>query len=199
LALLHRRETLHGRNVNGSLPRGLMEACVFLVDLFRKQARGRTPYEGFEQIILCILVFIISVIIVYALILVIITVADDFRAGIVYMETGAMKDTFGLILTVIILLEFNHSIVLAIRQRSGAVQVRIIVLITIIVLARKLVLLDYVATSGETLLGLGGLALALGGLYWLISDREQPRRSRTVERTRLCRDRQHQRRHARDS
>ena len=108
---------------------------MFLLDLFRKQARGRTPYEGFEQIILCILVFIISVIIVYALILVIITLADDFRAGIVYMETGAMKDAFGLILTVIILLEFNHSIVLAIRQRSGAVQVRIIVLITIIVLA----------------------------------------------------------------
>jgi uncharacterized membrane protein (DUF373 family) len=158
-----------------------MEECVFLLDLFRKQARGRTPYEGFEQIILCILVFIISVIIIYVLILVIITLADDFRAGIVYMETGAMKDTFGLILTVIILLEFNHSIVLAIRQRSGAVQVRIIVLITIIVLARKLVLLDYAATSGETLLGLGGLALALGGLYWLISDREQPRRSRTVE------------------
>ena len=149
---------------------------MFLLDLFRKQARGRTPYEGFEQIILSILVFIISRIIVYSLILVIITLVDDFRTGIVYMETGAMKDTFGLILTVIILLEFNHSIVLAIRQRSGAVQVRIIVLITIIVLARKLVLLDYAATSVETLLGLGVLALSLGGLYWLIGDRDQPRR-----------------------
>ena len=154
---------------------------MLLLDLFRKQYRGRTPYEGFEQIILGILVFIISVIIVYALILVIITLGEDFRAGISYMETGAMKDTFGLILTVIILLEFNHSIVLAIRKRSGAVQVRIIVLITIIVLARKLVLLDYAATSGETLLGLGGLALALGGLYWLISDREQPGRNGTVD------------------
>jgi len=156
---------------------------VFLLDLFRKQARGRTPYEGFEQVILGTLVFIISIIIVYALILVIITLVDDFRTGIVYMETGAMKDTFGLILTVIILLEFNHSIVLAIRQRSGAVQVRIIVLITIIVLARKLVLLDYAVTSMETLLGLGGLALSLGGLYWLIGERDQPRRGsrQTVE------------------
>jgi uncharacterized membrane protein (DUF373 family) len=168
-----------------------MEACVFLLDLFRKQARGHTPYEGFEQLILSILVFIISIIIVYSLILVIITLADDFRTGIVYMESGAMKDTFGLILTVIILVEFNHSIVLAIRQRSGAVQVRIIVLITIIVLSRKLVLLDYAATSVETLLGLGGLALSLGGLYWLISDRDQPRRgsSQTVDSTRLGRDR----------
>jgi len=62
---------------------------------------------------------------------------------------------------------------LAIRQRSGAIQVRIIVLITIIVLARKLVLLDYAAASMETLLGLGGLALSLGGLYWLISNGDQ--------------------------
>ena len=156
---------------------------MFLLDVFRKQARARTPYEAFEQVILSILVFIIAIIIVYSLILVIITLVDDFRAGITYMETGAMKDTFGLILTVIILVEFNHSIVLAVRQRSGAVQVRIIVLITIIVLARKLVLLDYAATSVETLLGLGGLALSLGGLYWLISDRDQPRRgsSQTVD------------------
>jgi uncharacterized membrane protein (DUF373 family) len=98
-------------------------------------------------------------------------------SGIGFIETAALKDTFGLILTVIILVEFNHSIVLAIRQRSGAIQVRIVVLITIMVLARKLVLLDYAAASAETLLGLGGLALALGGLYWLISDGEQRRRS----------------------
>jgi len=143
---------------------------MFLLDLFRKQAKGRTPYEWFEQLVLGILVFIISIIIVYALILVGITLVDDFRAGIMFMETGALKDTFGLVLTVIILVEFNHSIVLAIRQRSGAIQVRIIVLIAIIVIARKIVLLDYAAASVETLLGFGGLALSLGGLYWLISD-----------------------------
>jgi len=149
---------------------------MLLLDVFRKWAGGRTPYEGFERVVLGILVFIISLIIIYSLILVIIALADHFRTGMIFAEVGALKDTFGLILTVIILLEFNHSIVLAIRQRSGAVQVRIIVLITIIVLARKLVLLDYTEASGETLLGLGGLALSLGGLYWLISDRDQPRR-----------------------
>lgn len=154
-----------------------------LLDLFRKGIHGRTPYERFEEAILGIVVFMISVVIVYSLILSIITLAEHFRSGLTFIEAGAMKDTFGLILTVIILVEFNHSIVLAIRQRSGAVQVRIIVLITIIVLARKLVLLDYSEASGETLLGLGWLGLSLGGLYWLISDRDQPRRapSQTVE------------------
>jgi len=150
---------------------------VFLLDVFRKQAKGRTIYEWFEQIVLSILVLIICLVIVYSLIIVAIKIFEDLVSGVGFIETVALKDTFGLILTVIILVEFNHSIVLAIRQRSGAIQVRIVVLITIIVLARKLVLLDYAAASVETLLGLGGLALALGGLYWLISDGEQRRRS----------------------
>ena len=148
---------------------------MLLLDVFRKQAQGRTPYEWFEQIILGIIVFIMSLVIIYSLVLATITLADDLVSGIGSMETSALKDTFGLILTVIILVEFNHSIVLAIRQRSGAIQVRIVVLITIIVLARKLVLLDYTTASVETLLGLGALALSLGGLYWLISDGERRR------------------------
>ena len=150
---------------------------MFLLDVFRKQAKGRTIYEWFEQIVLSILVLIICLVIVYSLIIVAIKIFEDLVSGVGFIETVALKDTFGLTLTVIILVEFNHSIVLAIRQRSGAIQVRIVVLITIIVLARKLVLLDYAAASVETLLGLGGLALALGGLYWLISDGEQRRRS----------------------
>ena len=150
---------------------------MFLLDVFRKQAKGRTIYEWFEQIVLSILVLIICLVIVYSLIIVAIKIFEDLVSGVGFIETVALKDTFGLILTVIILVEFNYSIVLAIRQRSGAIQVRIVVLITIIVLARKLVLLDYAAASVETLLGLGGLALALGGLYWLISDGEQRRRS----------------------
>ena len=101
--------------------------------------------------------------------------SEDLVPGIESMETSTLKDTFGLISTVIILVEFNHSIVLAVRQRSGAIQVRIVVLITIIVLARKLVLLDYTTASVETLLGLGGLAISLGSLYWLISDGERRR------------------------
>ena len=150
---------------------------MFLLDVFRKQAKGRTIYEWFEQIVLSILVLIICLVIVYSLIIVAIKIFEDLVSGVGFIETVALKDTFGLILTVIILVEFNHSIVLAIRQRSGAIQVRIVVLITIIVLARKLILLDYAAASVETLLGLGGLALSLGGLYWLISDGEQRRRS----------------------
>jgi len=56
-------------------------------------------------------------------------------------------------------------------------QVSVIELITITVIARKLILLDYESASLETMLGLGGLALALGALYWLLAGVEQRRQS----------------------
>ena len=92
-----------------------------------------------------------------------------------FIEVAAFKDTFGPILTILILLEFNHSIVSALRRRAGSIQVSIIVLITITVIARKLILLDYASATPESLVGLGGLALALGALYWLIADVERRR------------------------
>jgi uncharacterized membrane protein (DUF373 family) len=51
------------------------------------------------------------------------------------------------------------------------------VMIAIIVMARKLILLDYKSATLETLLGYAGLALSLGALYWLVADSERPRRT----------------------
>ncbi|MBO0738006.1 MAG: phosphate-starvation-inducible PsiE family protein [Alphaproteobacteria bacterium] len=137
---------------------------------------GRTFYGRFELIVSGFILLLISVIIVYTSILASITVAEDFFLGMQFIETGVVKDTFGLILTILILLEFNHSIVSALRQREGSIQGSIIVLITITVIARKLILLDYASATPQLLLGLGGLALALGALYWLIAGVERRRR-----------------------
>ena len=133
----------------------------------------RTFYERFELIVSCIVLFLVSTVIVYTTILTSIILIEDFLAGMQFMDSGAFKDTFGLILTILILLEFNHSIVSALRQRAGSIQVSIIVLITITVIARKLILLDYASATPESLVGLGGLALALGALYWLIAGVER--------------------------
>jgi uncharacterized membrane protein (DUF373 family) len=147
-----------------------------LRDLFRKGSVIYTAYDQFERIISVILLITIAIIIVYATGLMMITLAEDFHAGLHFAEQGALKDTFGLILSLLILIEFNHSIALAIRRRSGIIEVRVVVLIAIIVIARKLILLDYANTTLEMLLGLGGLALSLGALYWLLADIERRRR-----------------------
>ncbi len=142
----------------------------------RREFKFHAAYDHFETIISGILLVIISIIIVYSLILVVVTIVEDFHSGVYFAETGAIKDTFGLILGLLILIEFNHSIALGMRSKSGVLQVRIIVLLAIIVIARKLILLNYDKIAMDTLLGLGGLALALGALYWLLTDVEHRRR-----------------------
>ena len=148
-----------------------------MLSRIKKGLTGRTFYDQFELIVSGIVLFLVSTVIIYTTILTSIVLIHDFLMGMAFIDAEVFKDTFGLILTILILLEFNHSIVSALRQRSGSIQVSIIVLITITVIARKLILLDYASASPETLLGLGGLALALGALYWLIAGVERRKRS----------------------
>jgi len=128
-----------------------------------------TYYERFEQIASRIVMVLISALIVYLLIFVAINLFDQFKQGVAFADVEALKDAFGSILTVLILIEFNHSIAFAISKRSGVLEARFIVLIAILVIARKVILLDFTTASFEQLIGISGIAIAFGLLYWLIS------------------------------
>ena len=140
-----------------------------MMETIRQKLLALTDYERFEHLALRYMQLLLAVITLFAIALVTIDVVRDFGLGEQFMEKEVLQDTFGNILIVLILLEFNHSLHLAIKHRSGAVQVRMVVLIAVLVIARKLLLLDYTAAELRMLLGFAGLLLALGGLYWLIS------------------------------
>jgi len=70
--------------------------------------------EVFERVASRIVMFFISIIIAYSLILMAITLVDHFRLNPTYLDTDSLRDVFGSILTILILIEFNHSIALAI-------------------------------------------------------------------------------------
>jgi uncharacterized membrane protein (DUF373 family) len=142
----------------------------------RRKWQKFADYGHFERIALGSVLFILSTITVFALVAVLVQLVSDFTLGASFLEKAALQDTFGSILTILILLEFNHSVYVAFTQKSGAIQVRAVVLITVLVIARKLMLQDFGTTSFQTLLAFGGLLLVLGVLYWLISnaDRQNP-------------------------
>jgi len=135
-----------------------------------------TYYERFEQLMLHVVLLFIAVISVFMVVLVTIQLVNDFQLGESFMEKAVLQDTFGSILTILILLEFNHSVAISIKSKTGAIQVRIIVLISILVVVRKLMLLDYNSVSMQTLLGLSALLLSLGLLYWLITQGDRRRK-----------------------
>ena len=141
---------------------------MFDLKKLRQEWSELTSFDRFEQVISRIIMVIISIVIIYSLVVVIYDFLHDITFGIEYIQKEVLQDIFGSVLTILILLEFNRSIAVGLAKRSGVIQTRIIVLIAILVVARKLILLDFSSASMQTMLGLGGLALALGVLYWLM-------------------------------
>jgi uncharacterized membrane protein (DUF373 family) len=154
-----------------------MEIGMGVFAAFRRVGTLYDLYAGFEMLISSLLLIFVSILIIYTTVILATTLFEQFRANASFADVTALKDIFGLVLTVLIMVEFNHSIVLSMRERLGGLQVRVIVMITIVVIARKLILLDYSTATWQTLLGLGALALVLGLLYWLLSEVESRRRA----------------------
>src|SRR6516162_7911488 len=150
-------------------------------EISKKSWKDLTPYGLFERITSLVVMFFVSVIIVYSLILMAIDLYEQFWLGLAFIESESLRDVFGSILTILILIEFNHSIVVAISTKSGVLQARPIVLITILVIARKVILLDFKTATFEQLIGIGALAIAFGLLFWLISARADALESRPQE------------------
>lgn len=137
--------------------------------------RDYLDYRHFERIALGCILIMIGIIAAVAIVYTAIKVLGDLLQGQAFVDRAALQDTIGQILTILILLEFNHSVLVSLSEHSGAIQVRMLVRITILVVARKLMLVDFSAIQAQTLLGFGGLLVALGGLYWMIADGDRRR------------------------
>ena len=123
--------------------------------------RRFADYAQFERIALSCVLVILSVISIYAIVALVIKLSGDFMLGEEFLEKAALQDTFGAILTILIVLEFNHSVYVALTQKAGAIQVRTVILLTVLVIARKLMLQDFSTMTTQTFLGFGALLLAL--------------------------------------
>jgi uncharacterized membrane protein (DUF373 family) len=141
------------------------------IAILKRQWKDLTSYERFEQVVSRVVMLFISVVIVYALILESIDLYKDFQLGLEFMNSEVLQDVFGAILTILILIEFNHSIATSLTKKSGILQARTIVLIAILVIARKVILLDFKTATLEHFAGIAAIALAFGVLYWLIGTR----------------------------
>lgn len=143
----------------------------------RRYWRVMSLSERFEQVIATILSVIIAVVILLALWelirLVIDTLILQHRN---VLDHRVFQNLFGAILTLLIAMEFQHSIIKVIERREHIIQTKIVVLIALLALARKFIILDTSATSPKMILALSFGVLVLGGVYWLIEQRDASRR-----------------------
>lgn len=149
-------------------PEGLREQFA----TFRANWRLLTLYERFEQVIALALSLVIAVIIVVSLVQLVkvvftLLVVEAFNP----LDHAVFQTVFGMIMTLLIAMEFKHSIIRVVTQHESIIQVKTVVLIALIALARKFVILDP-DTPPAKIAALAGAAVALGITYWLLRDRD---------------------------
>lgn len=77
---------------------------------------------------------------------------------------------FGMVMTVLIALEFGNSILRHIRENSTIIQAQEVILIGEMAIVRKIMIIDMSTTSAWHLGALGIVAISLAGAYWFMRD-----------------------------
>jgi uncharacterized membrane protein (DUF373 family) len=132
-----------------------------------------TVYERFEQIVTIVLSFIIALVVLIALFQLFHRILPLLLGGAIdLLDHEAFQNLFGAIMTLLIAMEFRHSIIRLALRHESIIQVRTVVLIALLALSRKLVILDITATGAATIAALASATLALGIVYWLLRERE---------------------------
>ncbi len=136
-------------------------------------------YERFEHFVSIILTFLISIIVVVALLrlswdIIELLLLKSFDP----LDHNVFQKIFGGIMTLLIAMEFKHSILVASKKHRNVIQVRTVLLISLLALSRKFIILDLAAVSAGKIAGLAAALLTLGCTYWLIN---MSRDSRTLE------------------
>lgn len=129
-------------------------------------------FERFEEVIAIILSGVIAVIVIISLIqLIRLVITLLFVDAFNPLDHAVFQTVFGAIMTLLIAMEFKHSIVQVALRRGSIIQLKTVVLIALIALARKFVILDPEAEPAR-IAALAGATLALGVVYWLIRQRD---------------------------
>lgn len=139
----------------------------------REQWPLMSLYERFEQVVAIVLSLVIAVVIALALVQLLIRIVPLLVSGAMDpLDHEVFQMLFGMIMTLLIAMEFKHSIIRVALRRSSIVQVKTVVLISLIALSRKFVILDTNTTSASTIAALAGATLVLGVVYWLLRERD---------------------------
>ena len=117
--------------------------------------------------------FLISVVVVIALFKLMSNVFSLLVVGAIDpIEPAVFQTIFGMIMTVLIALEFKHSILRVVQRKDSIIQVKTVLLIAIMAISRKFIIIDVKVISASELAALSTALLALGIVYWLMRDRD---------------------------
>jgi uncharacterized membrane protein (DUF373 family) len=132
-----------------------------------------TYYQRFESVVALVLTLIVGLIIVVALFRLTCAVVLGLIWGALNpLNHEVFQAIFGEIMTLLIALEFNHTLQYVVTRQQSIVQSNVVLLIALLALARRFILLDLHTVTESQLFGLAAAALALGVTYRLVKERQ---------------------------
>jgi uncharacterized membrane protein (DUF373 family) len=132
-----------------------------------------TLYQRFEAFVAFLLTLVIGAVIIVALYRLGVSVVDTLvLQALNPLDHMVFQHVFGEIMTLLIALEFNHSLHYVITGERGIIHTKMVILIAELALARKVIIMDLFNVPPGSLLALAMLALALGVTYWLMRERD---------------------------
>lgn len=133
-------------------------------------------YRRFEASVALILTLVIGVVILVALFRLMVSVLDTLLLkSLNPLDHKIFQQVFGEIMTLLIALEFNHTLQYVVAGQRGIIHTKTVVLIAELALARKIIVMDLFEGEAASMAALAALILALGVTYWLM--REQDNRT----------------------
>ncbi len=136
--------------------------------------RGLSIYERFEHAVIIVLTVLIVAVVTSATWHLAIVVAMLLFTDAIQPENQTVFQTvFGMIFTVIIALEFKHSLLMVLTRQESVVRVRSVVLIAMLAMVRKFIVLDIGEAAAAEVFALSAAILALGIVYWLVRDEQR--------------------------
>ena len=148
---------------------------LFNLDL-QKRWGTFSIYEKFEHLIISLLTAIIAAIVGAATWQLILHTSDLVRSHLVDpRDSQVFQSVFGMVLTVLIAMEFKHSLLVVLNQQRDIVQIRSVVLIALLAMVRKFIILDIYQTQPAVVFALAAASLSLGIVFWLVRDQDETR------------------------
>ena len=130
-------------------------------------------YQRFEGLVALVLTIVIALIILVALFRLTYGVMTGLLWGVLDpLDHEIFQTVFGEILTLLIALEFNHTLQFVVSRQQSIIQTKIVLLIALLAIARKFIVLDLGSVEAAQLLGLAAITLALAIAYWLMRERD---------------------------
>jgi uncharacterized membrane protein (DUF373 family) len=144
----------------------------FNLDL-QKRWRTFSIYEKFEHLIISLLTVVIAAIVGVATWQLILHTFDLVCSHLLDpRDAQVFQVVFGMVLTVLIAMEFKHSLLIVLHQQRDIVQIRSVVLIALLAVVRKFIILDIYQTQPAVVFALAASSLSLGIVFWLVRNQE---------------------------